>query len=242
MILQPQKKLLTQVAKLFPDGLFYLPIQAPVVALTIDDVPAPQDPGDLATRQILDAIAAHNETAQRPARATFFIISSHLNRGSTVFRDALALGHELANHGSEDTTAALLYPLAFSTHFQQAHDHISDLFQQPLRWYRPGRGLYNQAMLSRLQQTAGYETRFALASMIPFDTFKGTNDPGFTCWYMSQFVFPGAILVLHGGSAMRSQQTAQVLRVLLKLLDQQGYEVVSLSELYDRFAVPAVSS
>lgn len=233
----PQRNLLLQVARLFPDGLFYLPMQERVVALTIDDVPTPYDPEDRCTRQILDAIATHNATALNPAQATFFIISSHLNRGSRLFQDALAQGHELANHGTADTTAALLYPDAFALHFREAHDHISDLCQQPLRWYRPGRGLYNQAMLKHLQLTPGYESRFALASMIPFDTFRPTNDPNFTFWYLSQFIFPGAILLLHGGSAERSRQTAQVLPILLQLLDQQGYRVVTLSELFDRCAL-----
>ncbi|MBD2257893.1 polysaccharide deacetylase family protein [Pseudanabaena sp. FACHB-2040] len=236
-MLLPQKSLLLQVSRLFPDGLFFLPTQERVVALTIDDVPTPGDADDRSTRQILDAIAVHNQSALHSARATFFIISSHLNSGSTVFQDALAQGHELANHGTADTTAALLYPNAFTAHFREAHDRITDRFQQPLRWYRPGRGLYNQAMLSHLQLTPGYESRFALASMIPFDTFRPTNDPTFTFWYLSQFVFPGAILLLHGGSAERSRQTAQVLSVLLRLLDEQGYEVVSLSELYDRCAL-----
>ncbi|HEY9762361.1 MAG TPA: polysaccharide deacetylase family protein [Trichocoleus sp.] len=233
-LLLPRKNLVAQVARLFPDGLFYLPIQQPVVALTIDDVPTPGDIGDRSSRLILDAISSHNNTANHPARATFFIISSHLNPGSTFFQEALAQNHELANHGTADTTAALLYPEAFASHFRDAHNHITDLCQQPLRWYRPGRGLYNQIMLEHLRLTPGYESRFALASMVPFDTFRPTNDPAFTLWYLSQFIFPGAILLLHGGSMERSLQTAQVLPILLRLLDEQGYEVVTLSELYDR--------
>lgn len=233
-LLLPRKGLVAQVARLFPDGLFYLPTQRRVVALTIDDVPTPGDVDDRSSRLILDAIATHNRTASSPTRATFFIISSHLNAGSTFFQEVLAQNHELANHGTADTTAALLYPEAFTSHFREAHEHISDLAQQPLRWYRPGRGLYNQLMLEHLRLTPGYESRFALASMVPFDTFRPTNDPAFTFWYLSQFIFPGAILLLHGGSLERSLQTAQVLPILLRLLDDQGYEVVTLSELYDR--------
>lgn len=240
-MLSPQKKILCQVARLFPDGLFYLPMQERVVALTLDDVPTPGEPDDRSTWQILDAIATHNHSASQAARATFFIISSHLNRDSNLFQEALAQGHELANHGTADTTAALLYPEDFALHFQDAHARITDVIQQPLRWYRPGRGLYHQGMLKHLQLTPGYETRFALASMIPFDTFRPTNDPTFTLWYLSQFIFPGAILLLHGGSAERSRQTAQVLKILLPLLEQQGYEVVALSELYDRYVRSTVA-
>lgn len=235
---RPYHRLITQIARLFPDGLFYVPIQDRVVALTIDDVPTPQDPDDQSTRWILEAIATHNRTALHPVRATFFVISSHLNPGSFLFQDALLQGHEIANHGSTDTTAAYLTPQNFAHHFREAHERITELGQHPIRWYRPGRGLYHPQMVEHLRRTPGYISQFALASMIPLDTFRPTQDPAFTVWYLTQSIFPGAIFVLHGGSVERARHTSQVLPVLLNLLVEQGYEVVTLSELYERSVQP----
>jgi len=79
----------------------------------------------------------------------------------------------------------------------------------------------------------GYEPRFALASMLPVDTFKPTDDALFTAWYVTQHIFPGAILVLHGGAAERCQQTAKALTLILNELKQRGYRTVTLSELWD---------
>jgi peptidoglycan/xylan/chitin deacetylase (PgdA/CDA1 family) len=79
----------------------------------------------------------------------------------------------------------------------------------------------------------GYEPRFALASMLPVDTFQPTNDPTFTAWYVSQFIFPGSILLLHGGSVARSDNTALALGRILKQLKALNYRVVTLSELWD---------
>jgi peptidoglycan/xylan/chitin deacetylase (PgdA/CDA1 family) len=231
-------RLITQIARLFPDGLFYLPTQDRVVALTIDDVPTPQERDDQSTRWILDAIATHNRTALHPVRATFFVISSHLNPGSSVFQDALLQGHEIANHGDTDTTAAFLNSPSFANHFREAHERITDLGQHLIRWYRPGRGLYHPQMVQHLRRTPGYTPQFALASMIPLDTFWPTQDPAFTVWYLTQSIFPGAILVLHGGSVQRARHTSQVLPGLLNLLVEQGYEVVTLSELYERSTQP----
>ena len=233
----PQQQLLTRVAQLFPDALFYAPTRAPLVALTIDDVPTPGDRDDRSTRLILNALDAYNRTAQHPARATFFVITDHLNPGSTILQEMLDGGHEIANHGTTDTTPAILQPAQFARHFQDAHDRITDLIQQPLRWYRPGRGFYNQAMVNHLKLAPGYESRVALASMIPFDTLQPLSTPNLNTWYLSQFVFPGAIFVIHGGSMERCVQTAQALPALLRLIDQQGCRAVTLSELYDSLAL-----
>jgi peptidoglycan/xylan/chitin deacetylase (PgdA/CDA1 family) len=169
-------------------------------------------------------------------RATFFVITDHLNPGSTILQDILASGHEIANHGTTDTTPAILQPAQFARHFQEAHDRITELTQQPIRWYRPGRGFYNQAMVNQIRLTPGYESLVALASMIPFDTLQPLSSPNLNTWYLAQFIFPGAIFVMHGGSLERCSQTAQALPALLKLIDRQGYRVVTLSDLYDSLA------
>jgi len=230
----PQRQLLSQVARLFPDALFYAPTEEKVVALSIDDIPTPGDRDDRSTRLILKALAAYNRTTDHPARATFFVITDHLTPGSTILQEILAEGHEIANHGTTDTTPAILQPMEFERHFREAHDIITDLIQQPVRWYRPGRGLYNRAMLKQVRLSPGYESLMALASMIPFDTYRTLDDPALTTWYLSRFIFPGAIFVMHGGAAERCQQTARALPELLQILDDQGYRVVTLSELYDR--------
>jgi peptidoglycan/xylan/chitin deacetylase (PgdA/CDA1 family) len=89
-------------------------------------------------------------------------------------------------------------------------------------------------MLKQVRLSPGYESLMALASMIPFDTYRTLDDPVLTTWYLSRFIFPGAIFVMHGGSEDRCRQTARALPDLLRILDDQGYRVVTLSELYDR--------
>jgi peptidoglycan/xylan/chitin deacetylase (PgdA/CDA1 family) len=230
----PQQQLLKRIARLFPDALFYAPTEQKIVALTIDDVPTPGDKDDASTRLILEAISAYNRTTDHPVQATFFVITDHLNPGTTILQEMLMDGHEIANHGTTDTTPAILQPMEFERHFREAHDVITDIIQQPIRWYRPGRGLYNRSMLEHLKLASGYESLVALASMVPFDTLRPLDEPTLTTWYLSKFIFPGAIFVMHGGSLDRCRQTAQVLPLLLALLEQQGYQVVTLSTLYDR--------
>jgi peptidoglycan/xylan/chitin deacetylase (PgdA/CDA1 family) len=232
----PRQRLVIQIARLFPEAVFYKATSKKIVALTIDDVPTPGEADDASTDLILDAILAHNqgiETLSERIRATFFIISSHLGNNTMILDRIVEQGHEIGNHGMADETTALLQPEVFAAQLIAAHQRIALQHHQSLRWYRPGRGLYNKAMLRCLQQIPGYVPLFALASMLPVDTFQPTDDVSFTAWYVTQHIFPGAILVLHGGSAERCSQTAKALALILAELKQRNYQTVTLSELWD---------
>lgn len=230
------KKAIENLALVFPDAVFYKPTQAPLIALTIDDVPIPGESAPCSTRWILDAIAEYNQSVSDPAekaRATFFIIGSHLNRDYDLLSDMVAQGHELANHGLVDTWPALQSRPEFEQHFHHTHDRlIEQVPDHPIRWYRPGRAFYNPQMRQVIRHAAGYEPYFALASMLPLDTITATADPKFTAQYVGQHIFPGAILLLHGGSIERSKNTAAALRLILPKLRSQGYQVTTLSDLW----------
>jgi peptidoglycan/xylan/chitin deacetylase (PgdA/CDA1 family) len=229
-------RILAWIASAFPDAIFYRDTNEKVVALTIDDVPWAGDAGDAATQLILDTIAEHNEGTADPAlkvRATFFVISGQLADGSTILDRMRQQGHEIGNHGDADGTAAMLPADTFEQQLRASDERLVSFTDQPIRWFRPGRGLFTQAMVESLRGMEGYEPRFALASMLPIDTFRPADNPQFTAWYVRHHVFPGAILVLHGGSPQQSGKTAEALKMILGELRQRGYRVVTLSELWD---------
>ncbi|NJK39476.1 MAG: polysaccharide deacetylase family protein [Oscillatoriales cyanobacterium RM2_1_1] len=231
MFIAPQE-LSTLIAKIFPDGVFSKETAEPVVALTIDDV------GDPSTDQLLQVISQHNQQSSDPieqASATFFITTSLLQTDDSILLKLLDQGHELGNHGVYDHTHANLSCTAFDQEFQQAHAALTQETNATLKWFRPGRGRYNKTMLDTLKQTTGYNSLFALASMIPLDTYEFTDRPDFTVRYVSKFVFPGSILVFHGGSEARTQNTAIALQQTLTYLREKQYRVVSLTELFEAF-------
>ncbi len=230
MLPNPQK-LLTGIANIFPDAVFYRPTSEKLIALTIDDV------GDPSTQLILDVIDQHNENIDnhnQKVDATFFVIANYLRGDKSLLKRMRMAGHEIGNHGLEDRTHADLSPQLFEREIKAAHQELVLNTGEPIRWFRPGRGRYNGSMksiLSEMEKSHRYHPYFALGSMLPLDTFELTHQPVFTLPYVSRFVFPGSILVLHGGSKIRSQNTAEVLTSLLPTLQQQGYKVVSLSGL-----------
>ena len=50
---------------MFPEGLFYKKTSEKVIALTIDDMPTPNEADDASSRMILDAIATHSQSLER---------------------------------------------------------------------------------------------------------------------------------------------------------------------------------
>ena len=233
------QELVNGVAKLFPDAIFSKKTTEKVVALTIDDAPCYQDCGDYGTKAILEAIAQHNQKYSHlePVKATFFVISSHLDPNSSIISEIMAHGHEIGNHGVIDETHAWLTPQQFEQQLKEAHEKLLELTgNKEIRWYRPGRGFYNQKMLraiAHLTADEHYDLQLVLASMIPFDTFDLTNYPWLTAMYTKQMIFPGAILVFHANSNKIAQNTAIALTAILQDLRQRGYRIVTVSELLD---------
>ncbi|MGF1491981.1 MAG: polysaccharide deacetylase family protein [Microcoleaceae cyanobacterium] len=220
------RELVSLVSRVFPDGLFFTATTEPLVALTIDDV------GDPSTEIILDAITQQNQIQSDSVRATFFITTDFLRGSYSILQKILDQGHELGNHGVYDRAHADLNPEEFEQEFQQAHQELVQNTTATLKWFRPARGRYNKAMLESVRRIGGYYPQVALASMLPLDTYEFSYDPQFTARYVSRFIFPGSILVFHGGSEIRARNTAVALQQTLAYLQANRYRVVTLTDLF----------
>jgi peptidoglycan/xylan/chitin deacetylase (PgdA/CDA1 family) len=232
------KSLVSKIALLFPDAVFFKETSERVIALTIDDVPLTNDFDNKFTYLILEAIANHNRTIfdeKKHVHGTFFVITGHLGDQNPIIEHIVEQGHEIGNHGVFDETQANLSPDGFKQQFITAHKRLTQNKNLTIKWYRPGRGRYNSTMVQTLKKMSGYIPQFALASMIPLDTYELTNNPKFTAFYVSKFIFPGAILVLHGCSEQTAKNTAVALRQILSDLNQENYRVVSLTELWKNY-------
>lgn len=202
------------LAKHSPEVLYLVDTQEPVVALTIDD-----GPDSAATPRILDVLKQHD------ARATFFLITSRIPGNEEIVVRTVEEGHELANHLTTDEPSILLSPPEFEKQLLESHDVLSRF--SDVRWFRPGSGWYNAAMLSILRKH-GY--RCALGSVYPFDPQIPSS------WFASRYVLrnvrAGSIIVLHDYGA-RGERTASALAIMLPELHRRGFRVVALSELLD---------
>lgn len=233
--------LVSQIAKKFPEAIFLKETEKKIISLTIDDVPARDEDKKQSTRNILEAINLHNQSFSTNVSATFFITTDHLKYKNDeqkldieILQEIIDQGHEIGNHGEFDHRHARLSKEDFETEFSNAHNFLSEHIKQPIHWFRPGQAFYNDSMLKTLVttgQSLGYQNKFALASMVPFDTQELLDDPDFTLKNIKRFTFPGSIFVLHGGLSHQGINTVKVIKSLLPWLHEQGYQIVSLSKL-----------
>jgi peptidoglycan-N-acetylglucosamine deacetylase len=194
-----------------PEVVFSAEVSQRVVALTIDDGPSS------ATAEILEVLR------ENEARATFFLIGSHLQADLEMAEKVLEEGHEVGHHMMEDRPSRSLAQDAFEERFKAMDDLLGEFGER--RVFRPGSGWYNDEMVEFAAER-GYRT--VLGSVYPFDSHLPWT--GFLSWYVLETVTPGAIVVLHDGPE-RGLRTAQVLSTVLPELRRQGYRIVSVSEL-----------
>jgi peptidoglycan/xylan/chitin deacetylase (PgdA/CDA1 family) len=187
-------------------------MQAPVVALTLDDG---LDPAS--TPLILSELRRHG------ARATFFLIAERVRGRDELARRLVAESHEIGNHFTRDRASIRLGHDQFARDLEQAHEALAPF--GPVRWARPGSGWYSQAMIATMAEQ-GY--RCALGSVYPYDA--AIPSANFSIRHILRNVRPGAILVLHDGGA-RGRRTARVLQTILPELKRRGFRVVTLSDL-----------
>lgn len=209
------------LAVLSPDVTYFVPGAPTAVALTIDDGPDP-----VGTPAILDVLREHS------ARATFFLIGERVAGNEDLVARMLAEGHEIGNHDYTERVSALAADAELSAGIDATHEILSAF--GPVRWFRPGSGLFTAALLELVRQR-GY--RLALGDVFPVD--GRVPFARFHAWYLMRHVEPGSIVILHDAQG-RGVRTAATLRRVLPVLQRRGLEIVSLTQLADRGSAASI--
>lgn len=180
----------------------------PMVALTFDDGPSPQN-----TPRILDALDKND------AKGTFFILGTEAERNPELLRRMVSDGHEIGNHSynHKDLTKLSDEELAYQIyHTQQT---VSDATGQAPGLIRPPYGFFNVDVLERIPFP------FILWSM---DTLDWKNrDSKIVSDYILETVVDGDVILLHD---LYDSTAAAVERVVPELI-RRGYQLVTVSEL-----------
>jgi peptidoglycan/xylan/chitin deacetylase (PgdA/CDA1 family) len=199
-----------------PQVLYSVQTKQNVVALTIDDGPDAEH-----TSGILDLLREYD------AKATFFLIAGRVDGNEDLVRRMIEEGHEIANHLMTDEPSIRLEDAEFERQLLEAHTLLSGYGE--LRWFRPGSGWYNSKMIATAMEH-GYQ--MVLGSVYPYDPQLGS------AWFSARYVLwkarPGSIIVLHDGGR-RGERTLKALGSILPELRRRGFEMVTLSDLYDRY-------
>ena len=190
-----------------------VPVETKYIALTFDD-----GPNTTTTVQVLDMLEKHDVTA------SFFLIGNNINDASAeVVKRAYDMGCEINNHSKSHPNMTEMTVDEIIAEFTYTDDKIFEITGERSKFFRPPYISVNNDMLNNID--------------VPFISGIGCNDwedriTAEMRWrsIMKQ-VKDGHIILLH--DAEGNSATVEALDTLIPMLKEQGYQFVTVSELFN---------
>jgi peptidoglycan/xylan/chitin deacetylase (PgdA/CDA1 family) len=184
------------------------------IALTFDDGPHPRY-----TAEILDILKQYN------AKATFFCVGSNAEVYPDLIRREIAEGHEIANHTYNHYNVAKLSCEALMQDIADCNDTLERITGRHLRLFRPPEGVCSESVKSICEKEG---MTIVLWSV---DTRDWAHTPADEILAnVKSNVRNGSIILMHDFIGKNSP-TPAVLRRMIPMLQELGYELVTVSAL-----------
>lgn len=180
----------------------------PMVALTFDDGPSEH------TATILDVLEQNN------AHATFFVVGENINTytGEHIKR-AASLGCEIGSHTYDHCNLTKASAKDVDNTVKKTDDTVFDLIGRYPYWLRPPYGSFNDDVRLQIQKPLAFWS---------IDTRDwATRDTASTVNTVLNYIEDGDIVLMHDFYA----PTAAAAEQLIPTLIEQGYQLVTLSEM-----------
>jgi peptidoglycan-N-acetylglucosamine deacetylase len=178
------------------------------IALTFDD-----GPNAKVTPQVLKTLEKYD------AKATFFVVGEAVKKHPAVLKEVFNDGHEIGNHTYNHTKLTTLTVKQMHLQIQSTDSVVQAAIGQNPTVFRPPYGAYNKTVTNQLNVPNVLWT---------IDTLDWKHhDPKKTLQAVKDNAKPGSIILMHD----IHQATANALDDILAMLQKQGYEFVTVSEL-----------
>lgn len=185
-----------------------------LIALTFDD-----GPNTTTTNEVLDLLEEYN------AKASFFLIGTNINEESAKsVKRAYDMGCDIGNHSKTHSNMGSMSPEDIKAELAYVDEKVIEITGEPTKFFRPP---------------------FIDTSQTMYDSIELPFICGIDCWdYMenvtaqqrADYILDGAkdgiIVLLH--DAAGNSQTVDALKIAMPKLKEQGYEFVTLTELFER--------
>lgn len=189
------------------------PTEAKYIALTFDD-----GPNTTTTNQILDILEEYK------VKATFFLIGTNINDESAKsVKRAFDMGCEIGNHSKTHSYMDKMTEDEMKEEIQYVSDKIFEITGQREKYFRPPYIAVSDSMFNNIDLT--------------FINGTGCNDWDAKVTAEKRFLVmkmrakDGAIFLLH--DAEGNDNTVEMLKSLIPYLLDEGYQLVTLSELFE---------
>ena len=195
------------------------------LALTFDD--GPYSP---ITEQILDVLEENH------ARATFFVRGSYIDYNKELIQRELGLGCEIGNHTTEHEDLEKLSPAERRATVGALNDKMYQLFDYRVHLLRPPYISYGKNDDDTRNDIVAMAKEYELA-IVNHTRSSHDSHEDYTAQMMIDRVLAekdelgrglnNSILLFHD----KYQKTVEALKVIIPALQQQGYQLVTVSEL-----------
>jgi len=155
-------------------------------------------------------------------RTTFFLVRFWVEKYPEVVQRISGAGHEIGNHSATHPHMASLSADQIRFELQSTHDLIKETCGQEARLFRPPFGEYSNSVIENAE-AVGYQTiQWSVDSLDwrPLSTDEIVRR-------VTTRIEPGSIVLFHNNG----ENTPDALRQILQFCQQEGYQVVPISEL-----------
>lgn len=191
--------------------------EQPMIAITLDDGPGAY------TDRVLDVLEAYN------SHATFFMVGSNVSETyASELQRMVALGCELGNHTTNHPNLNNLSASQISTEMETTNRLITELAGQEPTVMRPPYGSAN----SFVAENVGLPMVFWNVDTLDWKT----KDVDQIVQHILENVADGDIILIHD----IHETSVEALEIAIPLLVEQGYQLVTVSELAEARGVELV--
>jgi len=166
---------------------------------------------------------------EKNVKLTLFILGKNAKEHPEILAQAVADGHEIATHAYSHNLLAKMSNTQIGEELDAAEKVITAVAPKPVLFRPPG-GAYNDVVTAQAQQR-GYTT--ILWSVDPAD-WRCPSVSNVVDVVMKN-VQPGSIVLLHDGQY--PLPTPEAIGIIIDKLRDQGYSIVTVSELLQYYEV-----
>ncbi|MGN0674209.1 MAG: polysaccharide deacetylase family protein [Oscillospiraceae bacterium] len=188
-----------------------------LAALTFDD-----GPNTTTTLQVLDILKKHGVTA------SFFVVGNNITPESEKsMRRAAEMDCEIENHSQTHSAMTEMDPDDISAEIKFTSDRIEAVVGRRPKFFRPPYIAYNQTMFDTIDLT--------FICGVGAEDYNDEVSADERCKRIMEQVSDGTVILLHDMEG--NFRTVDALDMLIPKLKADGYELVTVSELFEKCGI-----
>lgn len=171
--------------------------------------------------KIMEVLDKHN------VKTTFFMTGEWVEKYPECVKTLVEKGHDLGNHSATHPDMTKLSAAKQQEEILKVHNMVKELTGYEMFLFRPPYGAYNNDLIRTVYSLNYYPIQWDVDSL-DWKGYDAATIIDKVCNHKE--LGPGSIILCHNGA----EHTAEALDELLTNLENQGYEIVPISELIMR--------